>query len=264
MTTAAATLLSSSDSTSHQLTMPRLSPLLLLALPSAAVTIVVGAVLALVDVPLWLTAVTAVAAGVLAGLTLRWRAPALALECLSAEPIDPADEPRLVNVVEGLCATFGSPEPKLHRVGSASPNAAIVGRSSKDAQLVVTDGLLDSLDRLELEAVVARLLSQLRLGIEAATVLVAVAKIVSPLGLRDRVLERALDRQAMIVIDLDAVRMTRYPPALASAYETAADIRPIESIPVADHLWLLGTTSGRPRGGAHPPLAERIDVLREL
>ena len=244
--------------------MSRLSPYALLALPSVFVTIAVGAVLAVVGVPLWLSAALGLAAGVLTALTLRWRAPGLALEYLAAEPIDPTDEPRLVNVVEGLCATYGHPEPKLYRVESDSPNAAILGRSSDDAHLVVTNGLLDSLDRLELEAVVARLLSQLKLGIEAGTVLVAVAKIVSPLGLRDRVLERALDRSSMIAIDLDAVRMTRYPPALASAYETAADIRPIDSTPVADHLWVLGTTSGRPRGVAHPPLADRIDVLREL
>ena len=244
--------------------MPRLSSLVLLALPSVAIAIVLAVVLAAVGVPLLTAAAIAVVAGSLTAPTLRWRATTLALGSLIAAPVDPSDEPRLANVVEGLCAIYGYPSPKLHRVESDSPNAAILGRSSDDAHLVVTTGLLDSFDRLELEAVVARLLSQLKVGIEAATVLVVVAKIVTPLGLRDRVLERALDRKSMITIDLEAVRMTRYPPALASAYETAADTRPIDSTPVADHLWLLGTTSGRPRGLAHPPLADRIDVLREL
>jgi Zn-dependent protease with chaperone function len=204
-----------------------------------------------------------VVAGALA-LALHRRAPTVALDTLGAEPIEPGTEPRLANVVEGLCATSGNPQPRLYRVEADALNAAVLGRSADDVCLVVTTGLVAALDRLELEAVVARLLSQIKGGVEAATVLVSVARLATPLGLRDRVLDWALDRRSVLAVDLDAVRLTRFPPALASAYEKSAAVRPIESNPVVDHLWLLGTTSGRLRGVAHPPLTDRIDVLREL
>ena len=244
--------------------MPRISPSVLLAMPAVVVGVVVTFVLFIAGLPVWLAALIGIGCAVIVALAVWRRAPSVALRSLGAETIDPADEPRLANVVEGLCVTYGHPEPRLHRVESASPNAAILGHSADDSHLVVTTGLLDALDRLELEAVVARQLSQLRRGVEAGTVLVSVAKLVAPLGLRDRLLDRALDRRSMVAVDLDGVRLTRYPPALASAYEKAAAIRPIESTPAADHLWLLGTTTGRPRGVVHPPLSDRIDVLREL
>ena len=244
--------------------MPRISPTFLLAGPAVVVAIVVTVVLALAGLAIWLAALLGVGCGALGALIAWRRSPSVALKALGAQEIDPVDEPRLANVVEGLCVTYGHPEPKLHRVESDSPNAAILGHSAGDSHLVVTTGLLASLDRLELEAVVARQLSQLKRGVEAGTVLVSVAKLAAPLGLRDRLLDRALDRRSMVAVDLEGVRLTRYPPALASAYEKAAAIRPIESTPVADHLWLLGTTTGRPKGVVHPPLADRIDVLREL
>lgn len=236
----------------------------LLALPSATFALVVAVLLVVVGLPVWLAAAAAIVVAVALALALLLRAPTVALDTLGAESIEPGDEARLVNVVEGLCATSGSVEPKLHRVPADSLNAAIFGRSPDDVHLVVTTGLLEALDRLELEAVVARLLSQLKRGVEPATVLVSVARLAAPLGLRDRVLGWALDRRSMMAVDLDAVRLTRFPPALASAYEKSAAVRPIESNPVVDHLWLLGTTSGRLRGVAHPPLTDRIDVLREL
>jgi Zn-dependent protease with chaperone function len=243
--------------------MTRVSPTVLLALPATAVAVLVVALLAIAGVPVWLAALLAVTIGVLVGLALRRRAPRVALERLGASPIDPADEPRLANIVEGLCVTHGFPEPELYRVDSESLNAAVVGRSPRDACLVVTDGLIRSLDRLELEAVVARVLSPIE-DVESGTVLVSVAAALSPPGLRDRLLEWALDHRSIVAIDLDAVRLTRYPPALASAYEKAAEVRALESTPIADHLWLLGTADGRTRGVVHPSLSDRIDVLREL
>ncbi len=236
----------------------------MLAPPAVLVALIIAVLLVIIGLPWWLALLLAVGVAALIAFALWHRAPRVALAHLGAVPIDPRDEPRLANVVEGLCATFGHTEPKLHVVASDSANAAIVGHSASDAHLVVTRGLLTALDRLELEAVVARLLSQLRRGVDASATLVSLAMIAAPFGLRDRVLEWALDRRSVLAVDLDAVRMTRYPPALASAYEKAADIRPIESTPVADHLWLLGTTSGRPRGVVHPPISDRIDILREL
>lgn len=244
--------------------MPRFAPPVLLALPSVVVAILVLLVLALTGLPVWLAALLAVAVGALVALVLWRTAPRTALRALGARPVGSDDEPRLANVVEGLCITYGHPEPRLHLVDSPAVNAAILGHTSGDSHFVVTTGLLQTLDRLELEAVVARELSQLRVGVESATVLVAVAALLGPLGLRDGLLERTLDRRQPTVIDLEGVRLTRYPPALASAYEKALGIEPVESGPTVDHLWLLGTSTSRTRGVAQPPLTERIDVLREL
>ena len=70
------------------------------------------------------------------------------------------------------------------------------------------------LDRLELEAVVARELSMFGSGVHAATMLAAVGSMFGPLGARLR--ERTLDDRRFVLADFEAVAVTRYPPALIS------------------------------------------------
>ena len=66
-------------------------------------------------------------------------------------PIDEHDDPRLYNVTEGLCATFGLGMPSLHVVDDDVPNACALGRDARRSDLVVTTGLLRRLDPIELE-----------------------------------------------------------------------------------------------------------------
>jgi heat shock protein HtpX len=96
------------------------------------------------------------------GAAAYWSSDAVALRLSRARPA-PADEfPRYHNVVEGLCVASGLPKPRLFVVDDPAPNAFATGRNPRNAAVGVTTGLLDELDRMELEGVLAHELSQIR------------------------------------------------------------------------------------------------------
>src|SRR6202042_87706 len=72
------------------------------------------------------------------------------------------DNPRLFNVTEGLCATFGLRPPDLYVVYDAVPNSCALGRDDDSAALVVTSGLLDTMGPIELEGVIAHELAHVK------------------------------------------------------------------------------------------------------
>lgn len=184
------------------------------------------------------------------------------MNAVKATPIPAGQEPRLRNLVDGLCTTSGLPVPELSVVEVASINGLVVGLAPEDTTLVVTRGMLDRLDRIELEGVVARQLASIRRGESAlATTLVAVAG-VAP-GLVARVLPDRYDLRA----DLDAVGLTRYPPGLTRALEKAREGSAVPHAPRwSSHLWFddPSPAGGEPPAIAHSPIEERIATLQEL
>lgn len=247
--------------------MPTVAPRFLLAVPAAAVFAVVTPVVALLA-PTPLPAVVGLVVGVVAAAVTVWllgrRAADAAVKRLGARPLDPDDEPRLASLVESVCASHGISEPRLYVADSRAPDAAVAGTPG-DARLVVTTGALRQLDRLELEAVVARELSQFGSGVHAATLLVSISRLLGPLGASLR--SALLDDRRLARIDVDGVRMTRYPPALVGVFEkvAAAEVR-VPDDPATRHLWLIGpdVAGGDTAGAVQPPLPERIATLREL
>jgi Zn-dependent protease with chaperone function len=94
-----------------------------------------------------------------------WRAaPGVAIKRVGAVPLDERHNQRLVNVTEGLCATFGLRMPELYVVFDAVPNACVLGRDPGEADLVVTSGLLDTMGPIELEGVIAHELAHVKRG----------------------------------------------------------------------------------------------------
>ncbi len=85
-----------------------------------------------------------------------------ALAISHAKPADPHQYARLYNLVEGLCIASGLPKPRLYIIGDPAPNAFSTGRNPKHAAVAVTTGLLDTMNRIELEAVLAHELSHIR------------------------------------------------------------------------------------------------------
>src|SRR3970040_2229632 len=87
-------------------------------------------------------------------------ASAIVLRLSGPRPFTRAEEPELWQTAENLCIGAGLPQPRLHVVESGAANAFATGLDPARASLVVTRGLLDLLDRRELEAVVAHELAQ--------------------------------------------------------------------------------------------------------
>jgi heat shock protein HtpX len=96
-----------------------------------------------------------------AGLSY-WKSDAVALAMSHAQPADPVTYARLHNLVEGLCIAAGLPKPRLYVIDDDAPNAFATGRNPKHAALAVTTGLLDKMNRIELEAVLAHELSHIK------------------------------------------------------------------------------------------------------
>lgn len=262
---------------------------------------------------------TVIALAVGAGLAFAsyWKADRIALAVSRARPADPAEYPRLHNLVEGLCIASGLPKPGVYVIDDPAPNAFATGRNPRHAAIAVTTGLLDTMNRVELEGVVAHELSHIKnydiLVSTLAVTLVGAVALLSDLAIRTmwwnggrvrrdgdrddggnnplaivgfallilaplaaRVMQAAISRNRETLADVSACQMTRYPPGLISALEKLqADTTVTHSASTATaHLWIEQPMSGVGDSGrlrrshgwfdTHPPLDERIALLREL
>ena len=78
----------------------------------------------------------------------------LVLASARAKAVTPQEEPRLHNIVEGLAIAAGVPKPAVYVIPEEAPNAFATGRDPAHASIAVTRGLLDAMNRLELEGVI--------------------------------------------------------------------------------------------------------------
>ena len=86
----------------------------------------------------------------------------LVLTASAAKPVDPASAPELMNVVQELTIAAGIPMPKVYIIDDTAPNAFATGRDPQHASIAVTSGLLQKLDREELQGVIGHELSHVR------------------------------------------------------------------------------------------------------
>lgn len=85
----------------------------------------------------------------------------IVLAAARAREVSPEDEPRLHNIVEGLSIAAGIPKPRVWVIPERAPNAFATGRSPERAHVAVTRGLLETMNRVELEGVMAHELSHI-------------------------------------------------------------------------------------------------------
>ncbi len=122
-------------------------------------------------------------------------------------------------------------------IDDGAPNAFATGRSPQHASVVVTTGLLDLLDRVELEGVLAHELSHIKNDdVVVATLAVTLVGLVTP-----QLVPSVVGHRREPSADVSAVEMTRYPPGLISALEKLRD----------------DTTGGRRQLARHRPPLDR-------
>jgi heat shock protein HtpX len=261
-----------------------------------------------------------VIAGVVVALALTVFAYAgsdkLALAATRAREADPNQFGQLHNLVEQMALAAGIPKPKVYVVHDPAPNAFATGKSPRSASVAVTTGLLERLNRDELEGVIAHELAHIRnYDIRVMTVAVATAGSVAVLtdifwrlmffGAAGRrrgsdngrggnplaivalvvvaifapiaaaLLKAAISRKREALADASAVAYTRYPTGLRRALEKLdADTTVVQHVSHAtSHLWIESPDDRvNVKGGAkfnemfntHPPLRERINILRSM
>ena len=195
-----------------------------------------------------------------------WKSDTIALAMSRAQPADEQTYARLYNLVEGLCIASGLPRPRLYVIDDPAANAFATGRNPQHAAIAVTTGLLEKMNRVELEGVLAHELSHIKnydilVGTLAVT-MVGAAALLSDVGIRflwfgggrrgggggggnnpliaigalilivlapltARLLQLSLNRLREALADMSAVEMTRYPPGLISALEKLRDDRTV-------------------------------------
>lgn len=90
-----------------------------------------------------------------------WWSDKIVLAMSSAREIDHDSSRELYHIVENLCISAGLPTPRIYIIDDTAPNAFATGRDPKHAVVAVTTGLLQKLDRSELEGVIAHELSHI-------------------------------------------------------------------------------------------------------
>jgi heat shock protein HtpX len=185
---------------------------------------------------------------------------------VGGRPADPVVDARLHNLVDGLCTAAGVPRPALFVIEDPAPNALAYGLDPKRAALAVTTGLLERLERVELEGVLAREVARIKHhDTRPATVAVPLLSLVGGVAsLRTRILTAAQGGGTTLA-DANGVALTRYPPGLVAALEKLrADGHVVHAGSAATaHLWIEPPSAGS-TDHPHPPLEERIAALREL
>lgn len=181
-----------------------------------------------------------------------WFSASIAVAQAGAVPADPAQYPELHRIVENLAITAGLPKPQVYIIDDPAPNAFATGRDKKHAIIAVTTGLLQMMNRSELEGVLAHELSHIGnrdiLVMTVAVVLVGFISVLANIFLRvsmfggDRenrnggpliaiatvlalilapiaaqLIQLAISRRREYLADADGALLTRYPEGLANA-----------------------------------------------
>ncbi len=107
----------------------------------------------------WIGLGIAVVVAVFLQLSAYFAGDRLVLASARAKEVTPDEQPRLHNIVEGLAIAAGVPKPRVYVVPETAPNAFATGRDPAHASIAVTQGLLDIMERVELEGVIGHEMS---------------------------------------------------------------------------------------------------------
>mgnify|MGYP001595054820 CR=1 FL=1 len=186
-----------------------------------------------------------------------WYSDKITLKMTGAKPADHESNRKLYHVVENLSITAGLPMPKVYIINDSAPNAFATGRNKENAVVAVTTGLLERLNKTELEGVISHELSHIgNKDILLQTIVVVLVGFIALLsdffmrwtfwggGRRDRgggraqaifmlvglvlailapiaatLIKLAISRKREFLADASGALLSRYPEGLASALE---------------------------------------------
>ncbi len=201
----------------------------------------------------------AVVFSILMNVIAYWFSDKIVLKMAKATPVEKKNAPEFYNIVENLCITAGLPLPKIYIIHEQQPNAFATGRNPKHAVVAVTEGLLEKLDRSELEGVIAHELSHIgnrdmllstvivvlvgfisilsdiflrsamfgglsrrddRDGGQAGVILMVIGMVLAILApIGAMLIQLAISRKREFLADASGALLTRYPEGLAKALE---------------------------------------------
>lgn len=133
-------------------------------------------------------AIVAALVATAAGVLMYYASTATVLSISGAREVSKAEEPELYRIVENLSIGSGLPMPKVWVIEDSAPNAFATGRDPKNAHVAATRGLLDKLEKREIEAVMAHEMSHI--GNYDIRIMTTVAVVVGLLALATDIMLR--------------------------------------------------------------------------
>ena len=222
-----------------------------------------------------------------------WFSDWIVLRMYHARPVDRIEAPSLYDAVESLAAKAGIPMPKLYVIPTQTPNAFATGRNENHSAVAVTAGLLNLMNKDEIEGVVAHELSHIKhkdilISTMAATIASAVVllsrwsvffgsgddgaavravavAIVAPVAAT--LVQMAISRSREYEADAGSARITGNPEALANALmklSSAAQQAPLDANPATAHMFIVNPLSAgtvMSWFSTHPPVEKRVARL---
>lgn len=227
----------------------------------------------------------------------------MALAVNGAKEVTKSDEPTLYRIVENLSITMGMPMPKVYVMEDQALNAFATGRDPNHASVAATRGLLNTLDKKELEAVMAHEMGHVGnfdirvmmivFGLVSAVSFVAdmlmrslwfrdednspsnfltialsiAAAILAPFAAM--LVQMAVSRSREYLADSTSALVTRYPDGLISALEKIRDYGSSmqKQNAATAHLFFANPLSGKSLAklfSTHPPVEDRIARLKDM
>jgi len=108
------------------------------------------------------TTIVALVVGILMSIGSYFAGDKLVLAASGAKPVDETTAPQLMNVVREMTIAANVPMPRVYLIEYTAPNAFATGRDPKHASVAITTGLLQKLDREELQGVIGHELAHVR------------------------------------------------------------------------------------------------------
>lgn len=221
-----------------------------------------------------------------------------------ARPATREQDLQLSVILENLCIASGLPKPKLYVINDGSPNAFATGRNPENAVICVTTGLLEKLDKYELEGVIAHELSHIKnydillstvvsvfvgfvvilsdwftrfafrgrrnndndKGNAIIAIIAIVFLILSPIFAT--LMQLAISRKREYLADASAVEITRNPDGLISALKKISgdpDVLEVANKSTA-HMYISNPLKEKKSDlwSTHPAIEKRIEALRNI
>jgi heat shock protein HtpX len=222
----------------------------------------------------------------------------IVLKMYRAREVTRAEAPVLYDVVESLSRRAGLPVPRVAIIPGQQPNAFATGRNPEHAVVAATEGILQILDRDEIEGVMAHELAHVRhrdmLISSVAATLAGAIMVLARFGLffgggdRDRgggalalvvvilapiaamIIQAAISRSREFAADSGGAEISGKPRALASALrklEATAKRVPLQGNPATAHMFIVHPFRGGGIGklfSTHPPTEERVERLLQM
>ncbi len=230
-----------------------------------------------------------------------WSSDKIAIATTRSKPASEVEQPELYAMVRELATEAQAPMPRIYLSEMAQPNAFATGRNPQHAAVSVTRGILQTLDRRELRAVLAHELSHvMNRDILVSSIASAIGSAFTYLGymfmfagggdddeggglgglgfivlwvlapLAAALIQMAVSRSREFQADESGALLSHDPEALASALmklEESAKRIPVQLNPAQAHLFIVNPLRGRSMRklfSTHPPTEERVRRLREI